>query len=178
MIHSCVCLFSDSCSWVPCLSWTVKLSAVLQKNPSAPHSLVFQHFCIWTLSNNDCMILRSIFHTEDDWGTHMQLLQKIQTLTDAPKEKTCIKSRFAWISFVCVCVCVCVVCVVCVCAAEGKTAEVVITFLLQYFLHKNTISLFASKLFKSILLAIFLYLIVKFTINFSVSIVSKPFFSV
>ncbi len=34
MIHSCVffvCLFSDFCSWVPCLSWTVKLSAVLQK---------------------------------------------------------------------------------------------------------------------------------------------------
>ncbi len=24
----------DSYSWVPCLSWTVKLSAVLQKNPS------------------------------------------------------------------------------------------------------------------------------------------------
>ncbi len=31
-----VFLFSDSCSWVPCLSWTVKLSAVLQKNPSGP----------------------------------------------------------------------------------------------------------------------------------------------
>ncbi len=22
------------------------------------------------------------FHTEDNWGTHLQLLQKIQTLTD------------------------------------------------------------------------------------------------
>ncbi len=50
MIHSCVFLFSDSCSWVPCLSWTVKLSAVLQKNPSGPtNSLVFQHCCVLEL---------------------------------------------------------------------------------------------------------------------------------
>ncbi len=27
------------------------------------------------------------FHTEDNWGIHMQLLQKIQTLTDAPEGK-------------------------------------------------------------------------------------------
>ncbi len=27
------------------------------------------------------------FHTEDNWGTHMQLLQNIQTLTDAPEGK-------------------------------------------------------------------------------------------
>ncbi len=27
------------------------------------------------------------FHTEDNWGTHMQLLQKIQTLTDTPEGK-------------------------------------------------------------------------------------------
>ncbi len=48
MIHSCVFLFSDSCSWVPCLSWTVKLPAVLQKNPSGPtNSLLFQHFCVF-----------------------------------------------------------------------------------------------------------------------------------
>ncbi len=33
------------------------------------------------------------FHTEDNWGTHMQLLQKIQTLTDAPEGKACIKSQ-------------------------------------------------------------------------------------
>ncbi len=32
------------------------------------------------------------FHTEDNWGTHLQLFQKIQTLTDALKEKPCIKS--------------------------------------------------------------------------------------
>ncbi len=28
------------------------------------------------------------FHTEDNWGTHMQLLQKVQMLTDAPEGKT------------------------------------------------------------------------------------------
>ncbi len=39
------------------------------------------------------MILRSIFSHENNWGTHLQLLQKIQTLTDAPEEKTCIKSQ-------------------------------------------------------------------------------------
>ncbi len=33
------------------------------------------------------------FLTEDDWGTHMKALQKIKTLTDAPEEKPCIKSR-------------------------------------------------------------------------------------
>ncbi len=26
-------------------------------------------------------------HIEDNWGTHLQLLQKIQTLTDAPEGK-------------------------------------------------------------------------------------------
>ncbi len=81
-------LFSDSCSWVPCLSWTVQLSAVLQKNPSAPTNyLVFQaYLCIWTLSNNDCMILRSIFshrgQLRDSFATitedyNSKLLQKI-----------------------------------------------------------------------------------------------------
>ncbi len=38
-----VCLVS--CSWVPCLSWTVELPAVPQKNPSVTtNSLVLQHF--------------------------------------------------------------------------------------------------------------------------------------
>ncbi len=27
------------------------------------------------------------FHTEDNWGTHLQLLQKIKPLTDAPEGK-------------------------------------------------------------------------------------------
>ncbi len=66
MIHDCF-LFCDSCSWVPCLFWTVKLSTVLQKNPPCPaESSVFQHLLhIWTLSSCDCMILRSIF---SHWG--------------------------------------------------------------------------------------------------------------
>ncbi len=58
-------------------SWAVQLPAVLQKNPPAPaHSLVFQHLLhIWTLSNNDCMILRSIF---SHWG---QLRDSYTTIT-------------------------------------------------------------------------------------------------
>ncbi len=27
------------------------------------------------------------FHTEDNWGTRMQLSQNVQMLTDAPEEK-------------------------------------------------------------------------------------------
>ncbi len=57
-----VSVFSDSCSWVPCLSWTGKLPAVLSKILQLPQILWFSAFlCIWTLSNNDCMILSSIF---------------------------------------------------------------------------------------------------------------------
>ncbi len=62
-------LFCDSCSWVPCLFWTVKLNSVtvLQNNPA--DSSVFQHLLhIQTLSSSDCMILRSIF---SHWGQLM-----------------------------------------------------------------------------------------------------------
>ncbi len=67
------------------------------------------YLCIWTLSNNDCMILTSIFshwgQPRDSFATitedynskllqkiivdyNSKLLQKIQTLTDAPEGKT------------------------------------------------------------------------------------------
>ncbi len=80
-------LFSDSCSWVPCLSWTIKLSAVLQKNHSAPTNyLVFQHFCVFEpFPTMTVWFWDPSFHSEDNWGTHMQVLQKIQMLTDAPE---------------------------------------------------------------------------------------------
>ncbi len=69
-----VFLFSDSCSLIRCLFWTAQMSAVLQKNPSGPtNSLVVQY---WTLSNNDCVILRSIFshrgHLRDSFATVTQ----------------------------------------------------------------------------------------------------------
>ncbi len=35
----------------------------------------------------------SSLHTEDNWGTHLQLLQKVQTLTDALEGKKHVKSR-------------------------------------------------------------------------------------
>ncbi len=89
MIHSCVFL-SDICSWVPCLSWTDKLFTVLQKNPSAPTILgIFQHFYVFEpFLTMTVWFWDPSFHTEDNWETHMQLLQKIQTLTDAPEGKT------------------------------------------------------------------------------------------
>ncbi len=61
-----VCVFSDSCSWVSCLSWTVKLSCSSEKSFRSHKSFGFPAFlCIWTLSSSDCMILRSIF---SHWG--------------------------------------------------------------------------------------------------------------
>ncbi len=53
-----------------------------------PQILWLSFLCMWTLSNSDCMILNPSFYTEDNWGTHLQLLQKIQMLTDAPEGKT------------------------------------------------------------------------------------------
>ncbi len=79
--------------------WTVKLPAVLQKNLTGPtHSVVFQHFlCIWTLSNNDFPAMTdSSFHTEDNWGTHMHLLQKVQMLTDVPEGNTMQQEPRGW----------------------------------------------------------------------------------
>ncbi len=75
MIHSCFfcfVLFSDRCLWVPCLSWTVKLPAVLQKNPSGPtNSLVFQHFCAFEpFPTMTIWFWDPSFHTEDNRGTH------------------------------------------------------------------------------------------------------------
>ncbi len=67
---------------IVCPSWTVKLPAVLQKNPSGPTNLL-QHFLhIWTLSNN--LMIWDLFTLR----THMQLSQKLQTLTDAPEGNT------------------------------------------------------------------------------------------
>ncbi len=77
-------------------SWTVKLSSVLQKNPSAhTNSLVFQHFCVFEpFQTMTVWFWDPSFHTELNWETPIQLLQKIQTLTDAPEEKTRIKGNF------------------------------------------------------------------------------------
>ncbi len=79
----------ESSSRVPCLSWTAKLLAVLQKNPSGPkNDLVFQHFlCIWTLSYNDCMILRSIC---SHWG---QLRDSYATITKGSNRHWCSRRK-------------------------------------------------------------------------------------
>ncbi len=91
-----VFLFSDVNA---SLSWTVKLSAVLQKNPSGfTNSLVFQH--LLTLFNDDCMILRSIFSHEDNWGTRMQhslMLQKEKPWIKSQGVKTCEQNEDMYI---------------------------------------------------------------------------------
>ncbi len=42
----------------------------------------------YVLINNNKKNINPSFHTEDNRETHLQLLQKIQTLTDAPEGKT------------------------------------------------------------------------------------------
>ncbi len=82
-----MCFFYSS--WIPCLSWKVKLPAVLQKNSSGPtNSLVFQHLSrIWTLSNNDYMILRSISSL---WG---QLRDSYTTITKGLNAHQCSRRK-------------------------------------------------------------------------------------
>ncbi len=92
-----VCVFSDRCSWVSCLFWTVQLSAVLQKNPSAhTNSLVLQHFCVFEpFPTMTVWFWDASFHTEDDWGTHYNYYRRFKHSPMLQKKKPCIKSR-AW----------------------------------------------------------------------------------
>ncbi len=88
-------LFSDSCSWVSCLSWTVKLSAVLPKNPSAPtHTLVFQHFCILEpFPTMTVWFWDPSFHTRTTEGLVCNYYRRLKHSLMLQKEKPCIKSR-------------------------------------------------------------------------------------
>ncbi len=83
--NACYCLFSTDLNKI----FHIKISG-LQKNPSGPtNSLGFQHFCVFEpFPKMTIWFWDSSFHTEDNWWTHLQLLQKIQTLTDAPEGKT------------------------------------------------------------------------------------------
>ncbi len=67
-------------SWDPCLSWQLNCLLLFRKNTSGhTNSLVFQHFCVFEPFQHDCMIWDPTFH--------MQPLQKVQTLSDAPVGK-------------------------------------------------------------------------------------------
>ncbi len=69
------------------------------KNPSGPTNyLVFQLFCVFEpFPTMTLWFWDPFFHNKDNWGTHMQLLQKIQTLTDAPEGKTFVAwSEESW----------------------------------------------------------------------------------
>ncbi len=95
MTLSCVFLFSDSCSWVPCLSWTVKLPAVLQKNPSGPtNSIVFQHLFVFEpFPTITVCFWDSYFHTRTTEGLIWNYYGRFKHSLMLQKEKPCIKSR-------------------------------------------------------------------------------------
>ncbi len=77
MIHGCF-LFSDGCSWVPCLFRTVKLSTVLQNNPPWPRNLQFSSiFCIFEpFPAVTVWFWDPSSHTEDDWGTQTTIKKR------------------------------------------------------------------------------------------------------
>ncbi len=79
-------LFSDSYSWVPCLSWTACCSS---QNPLGPKNyLVFQHFCVFKFfSTMSVWFWGPSFNTEDNCWTHMQLLQMFPMRTDALEQR-------------------------------------------------------------------------------------------
>ncbi len=62
---------------------------LFRKNTSGhTNSLVFQHFCVFEpFPTMTVWFWDPTFHTEDNWGTYMQPLQKVQTLSDAPVGK-------------------------------------------------------------------------------------------
>ncbi len=96
MIHSCVFLFSDSCSWVPCLSWTVKLPAVLWKNHSGPaNSLVFQHFCVYLNTFQQWLYDFEIHHfsPRTTEGLICNYYRRFKHSLMLQMEKSCIKSQ-------------------------------------------------------------------------------------
>ncbi len=92
---SAVCLFSDSCSWVSCLSWTVKLSAVLWKNHSAPtNSLVFQHFCVFEPFPTMTVWCWDLFTPRTTEGLIYNYYRRFKHSLMLQKKNTCIKSLF------------------------------------------------------------------------------------
>ncbi len=99
-----VCLFCDGFSWVPCLYWTIKLPGVFQKDtPGVTFVCLFVCFkhClhIWTLSNSDCMILKSIF---SHWW---QLSDSYTTITKDSNVYCwtwCQRGKNFWIGWRCV----------------------------------------------------------------------------
>lgn len=67
---------------------------------SPAHSLDFKHLLrILRLSNVERLILRSVFTRWGHWRTHIQLLQKMNTFTDAPEGNTMYNDVYIHILF-------------------------------------------------------------------------------
>ncbi len=87
-----VFFFCDSCSWVPCL---YSKTACCSSEKYFRSFFGFQAFlCIWTLSNNDCMILRSFFTLRTTEGLICNYSTRFKRSRMLQKKKRCIKSFF------------------------------------------------------------------------------------
>ncbi len=93
-LSTAVCLFSDSCSRVPWLSWTVKLPAVLQTNPSAPTDslvIIFVNVNPFQQWLYDFEI--HLFTPRTTEGLICNYYRRFKCSLMLQKEKPCIKSR-------------------------------------------------------------------------------------
>ncbi len=95
MIHSCVfCLVMVVHESLVCpeqLNCLLSLRKIIQLPQIIWFSSIFVYLNPFQQWLNYFI---SIFHTEDNWGTHLRLLQKIQTLTDAPEGETMGRENF------------------------------------------------------------------------------------
>ncbi len=74
------------CSWVPCLSWTVQLSAILQKKIlQVPQIIWFSSIFVYLYPFKQWLwFWDPSFHTEDNWGT---------TITEGSKAHWCSRRK-------------------------------------------------------------------------------------
>ncbi len=86
MIHSCVFVFRDSCSRVPLVLNSSTVCCSSEKSFSSHKFFGFPALCIWTLSNNNCMILRSIF-------SHRGLRDSYASITEDSNTHWCSRRR-------------------------------------------------------------------------------------
>ncbi len=82
MIHSCVFLFSDSCSWVPCLSWTVKLLLFFRKILQVPQMFWFSSIFVY---------LNPFQQWLNDFEIHLFTLRTTEGLPCFPEDKISLK---------------------------------------------------------------------------------------
>ncbi len=87
---SLVMVFHESLVCPEQLNFLLFFRKILQ----VPYILWLQHLCVFEpFPTLTAWFWDQTFHTENNWETHLQLLQKIQTLTDSPEGKTRFTSQ-------------------------------------------------------------------------------------